>query len=189
MDIKHICIVCGKPAFLEGRCKSCILKKEIFNIKDFGLVICDLCGSFYSDRKWHEKEDIKDVIKEHIKKRIQAEAGARIKKIGIDFKTAGNRYITKVLVEGVLHGLQKKEEKNLIVTTKYIKCINCSKMLGGYYEAVIQVRGEDAEKIMEYIEKILPKDSVTRIEKRKEGYDIKLMNKGIAKKIARIFGR
>ncbi len=62
-------------------------------------------------------------------------------------------------------------------------CEDCSKKAGGYYEAIIQLRGEreQVEKYLEKIKKTISKDSfVSKIEEIHGGYDIYVGSKDVA---------
>jgi NMD protein affecting ribosome stability and mRNA decay len=67
------------------------------------------------------------------------------------------------------------------------KCENCIKISGGYYEAVLQARGEHTERISKKIMS-MAKESVVSVKQLKEGYDILLTDKKIAAKIATQLG-
>ena len=54
------------------------------------------------------------------------------------------------------------------------------KLSGGYYEAVIQVRGNDRDRILKYALRLLPKKAIINIETLNEGYNIKIMHKANA---------
>ncbi len=54
------------------------------------------------------------------------------------------------------------------------------KLSGGYYEAMIQVRGDNKEAILRKVHQIIPEKSITGIEQLKEGFNVKIMRKSNA---------
>ncbi len=171
------CIKCGKKAEIGNFCSSCFLGKEsLFEIKDFLLYVCD-CGSYY-DKVWRKADN--DIIKEQIGKRIKTKY--RLVKKEIALKSYGNRVAATIVCYGIVHAHKKKEERKITITIKKRKCDTCVKLLGRYYEAVLQIRGE-YNKIFNKIKSRLPKTA--RTEKTKHGYDIRFLKKSEAAKIAK----
>ena len=64
------------------------------------------------------------------------------------------------------------------------KCEDCIKISGNYHEAVIQVRGAAAEKIMKSVK--CPDNMLVRVESVKGGYDIRITDKKKANEIAQL---
>ena len=178
--INMFCIKCGKRAVIGNFCRNCFLaKEELFKIKDFSLPICD-CGSYY-DKIWQKPKDIDDIIRDQIKQRIRTKN--KITKDEIKIKKFGNKISATVICSGIIHSHKKNEEKRIIIILKRRKCDLCVKLLGGYYEAVLQIRG-DYNKIFDKAKKYLPETA--RIEKTKHGYDIRFLKKSDAAKIAKL---
>ena len=174
------CIKCGKEAVIGNFCKNCYLEREeLFDVKDFSLTICD-CGSYY-DKVWKKPKEIDDIIKEQIENRIKTKNRIVDKKILL--KKFGNRVSASVRCSGIIYSHRKKEEKRINIIIKKRKCDICTKLLGRYYEAVLQIRG-DYDKIFGRIKKYLPKTA--RVEKIKHGYDIRFLKKSDAAKISKI---
>ena len=164
------CIKCGKPAIAGNFCRQCFLEKErLFELDDFTTKICPNCGT-YADG------DIENQIKSMIKTKN------RINSCSVKTRTAGNRVLAKVTCAGIISPLKSlaTQEAKATVTVKKLKCENCIKLLGGYYEAIFQIRGPSTDRIMNKLRKFLPNDSIIDISKIKAGYDIKLSDKKIA---------
>jgi len=168
---KMFCIECGKTAAAGNFCDDCFLKKyALFSIRNFSLKACE-CGS-YLDAKW-EIESLEDIIKRKIKTENE------IKKIDINMKSVGNRVYAEITCTGFIHPSKKKktESKKIILTIKKNKCDYCSRLAGGYYEALVQIRGPKREAILERFIKSVPKKSIVSIKEDKLGFDIKIMTK------------
>ncbi len=164
------CIKCGKPAAAGNFCRQCFLEKEkMFELDNFTTNICPNCGT-YADG------DIENQIRSRIKTRN------KIKSCSVKTRSSGNRVLAKVTCDGIINPLKSSVSQcaNIIVTVKKLKCENCIKLLGGYYEAIFQVRGPNTDRIMNKLRKFLPNGSIVDMGRIKVGYDIKLSDKKIA---------
>jgi len=178
---EKICIVCGKKAEIGNFCKKCFLKRaELFRVKNFSIMICD-CGAYF-DKKWKKSNlKLEDLVKKIILDRIESKN--EIVEKSVDLKKVGNRFFATVKCKGKIRGIEKIEKKSVVVKFEKRKCEACSRLAGGYYEAVVQVRGNKKEEIM----KKLNLKGIVEIKKIKNGYDIKLLSKSEAKKLLRKF--
>jgi nonsense-mediated mRNA decay protein 3 len=179
------CIKCGKKANIGVFCDSCFLQQnELFKISNLKIFLCD-CGSYFGpSKKWQkwdrgEEELLKHLIKNHIK------TENKILKTDVKLKQIGNRYMVTVRCIGFVPPSKKEktEKKEIMIDVKRRKCENCSKILGGYYEAVLQVRGPKWETILREISE-KEKEDISLMEKTKNGYDVKFLKKNTADKIA-----
>jgi len=173
--MKQICIICGAEAFKENLCELHFLEKnKLFEIPEkLNLKYCTNCGAYY-DKKW-VKNDLENIIKSKIKTKN------RILRKEIDVKN--NHAI--VICKGYIKPSKKikEETKRVEIKIEKRKCDNCIKLLSGYYQAVFQIRGERKEKILKYLMNLLNQGDVI-LEKTKEGYDIKFIDKKKASKIS-----
>lgn len=171
------CVKCGKPAVADNLCEKCfLLSASLFEIKNFEAGFCRQCGNFH-------KGPIEDQIRSKIKSKH------KITKCDITTKRVGNRILVTVNCSGYIKPLKHivHGERKSIVIVKNRKCENCIKISGGYYEAVLQARGEHTERISKKIMS-MAKESVVSVKQLKEGYDILLTDKKIAAKIATQLG-
>lgn len=172
------CIKCGKDAKVGNFCERCFLESnELFDIDNSELYFCRGCSGYFLK---NEKVNIDDVVKKGIK------SENRIKKIQIKKKKIGNKIYVTVICSGYIKPCKKlkEEAKKILINIKKRMCDTCIKLSGGYYEAMIQVRGDNREKIFNIIKKLSSKALISSIEKAKLGYDIKFVSKKDATKIA-----
>lgn len=163
------CIKCGKKAVVDVFCEDCFLsQKKLFDLKDFSLSVCN-CGKYYKNG-WVKEENL---IEKEIERRLKVHGV--IKKKNIKLKRKGGYLIASVTCSGLIKPCKKmkKEARDIKIFIKKRKCDVCSKISGGYYESVLQIRGKNAEKILRRI----PIPKTARIEELKQGYDIKLLKK------------
>jgi NMD protein affecting ribosome stability and mRNA decay len=90
----------------------------------------------------------------------------------------------KITASGSLIPRTEKEEvHDISVKVVNSLCPECCKRSGGYYETIIQLRGNVSERILDIIGKET-RDTFYRVEKVKNGLDLYIGNENIAKKIA-----
>lgn len=165
------CIKCGKQAVVGNFCEACFIERQnLFDIKDFTLIYCDQCGI--------NDEQIKDAIKARVKSEYAPE-------IWIKMKIVGNKVHAKVHGEGKIEGIVKKQEKPALIILRKMMCDVHVKLAGGYYEAMIQARGPEKERILHKVQQIVPKKSIVDIIELKEGYNIKIVRKANAAAVAK----
>lgn len=172
------CVKCGLPAAAENLCERHFLERNnLFEIDSFSADFCRQCQNFH-----------KGPVEEQIRNAIRT----KHKITGCDIRTkrVGNRLLVSVACSGYIRPLKNRttEKKNSIVLIRNKKCGNCIKVSGGYYEAVLQARGERLERIMNKMGFFLPSEAVVSISKLKEGYDVRIMDKKIAAKAATRLG-
>jgi len=167
------CIKCGKTANVDNFCDDCFaLKHTLFETKSFTMFYCDLCGV--------KDDDIKDEIKRRIK------SDNNMDDVYVSLKTVGNKVHATVDCMGSIKGVKKHEKQQALIILRRKMCDMHVKLSGGYYEAMIQVRGEKKEEILRHLKKLLPMKSVVDVEQLKEGYNVKVMNKGTAGAAAKV---
>lgn len=169
------CIKCGNPAVAGNFCKKCFLKREkLFELDNFTVNICPACGNYSGG-----------TIENQIKNRVKTKN--TIRSCTVKTREYGNRIIAKVICTGIIRPLKSTvpEKKEITITKRRLKCNNCIKLLGGYYEAVLQLRGPNINRILNKVGKILPEIVVVSVDTLKEGYNIKLADKKIAAKVIR----
>jgi len=181
--MRRICILCGKPAEIDNFCCDCWLKtRELFNIEGFEIIACE-CGSYYYKGEWRRFENLDELIKQLVRSRI--ETGNEIVDVDVSLKKAGNVYTVTVRAKGYIKPCKKikEEEKTIRVRVRWRKCERCRKILSNYYEAVFQIRRcEIPQEIANMIS-----DYISKIEEQKNGFDIYLIDKKIAKKAVKRF--
>lgn len=168
------CIKCGRPAKIDNFCDACFLDSQgLFDVKNFSMEYCGLCGLN------------QDAIKEQVVGSLNTKNSISSTKVSI--KLVGNKAHATVTCSGSIRGLPKTETKNVMVIIRKKMCAMHVKLSGGYYEAVIQIRGKDKDNILKYATRLLPKKSISSIEKLNEGYNIKVLHKANAAAAVRGF--
>lgn len=172
-----ICIKCGRAAWRNSLCREHFAGgRKLLDVRNISAVACRKCGSIYYG-KWFRKPE--EAIFKMGEKMVSANAEAQI-----IFRTQGNRIHTRLTAVSKA-GVKKPEEQSFTVTLKRGLCADCVKVSGGYYEAVFQIRGTNAERILETVMKSVEERKVVGIQNVKNGYDVRVLTKDIGKRVSR----
>jgi nonsense-mediated mRNA decay protein 3 len=179
------CIKCGKTATVGNFCDDHFLEREeLFKINNISFYICDRCGA-YLDGEWKPIDNMDNVVAGMIEKNIKTKN--RITNVDIRLKPFGNKFTATVRCTGLIKPCKKPktEEKKIIVIMKKKKCDNCVKLLGNYYEAVVQMRGERKDQILDRIKKITNAKTIGSFKEVADGYDLYFIKKADANRIGK----
>jgi len=173
------CVECGKKGkTYNGLCIDCYIKMHSFFIipSQIEITFCRDCDAYKIGGEW-KKGDMQREIEEYIKNRIKA---------GLPYECEIKE--NKVTCIGKFEGRKIKEEKEVEIKEKYKLCPKCSLRKGGYFEAILQIRGKIAnekeieETIMRNVEE--KQSFVSKKEEVKGGIDYYIGSKKAAKKAA-----
>jgi NMD protein affecting ribosome stability and mRNA decay len=169
---KAFCFICGRSAtkFFAGYCAECLKeRKQLFEPpKRVIITICKMCKRVKFGKGWQEFDAAKH-IRMHSK--IHGEITEFIVK-----ETDDN---LDVSVTGRLpEGLSKAEHYVVELKKNYVTCSDDVRATGGYYEAVLQLRGNVTEHILKIVDKeIRNAGSFYTTEVLREGINLKIGSK------------
>lgn len=172
-----LCAACGKDAYRNSLCRDHFLQAHrLATIRDFSILLCRSCGSYY-DGKWRRAADAESSAAEAVKKREPSVEVFRVSR-------KANMVTVKVKITGKIAGMKKTEQADVKVLLRRSMCDVCVKASGGYYEAMIQLRGDEAEALLE---RALSAKEIIGVAKVRGGYDIKVMAKAEARRVVSSF--
>jgi nonsense-mediated mRNA decay protein 3 len=167
-----MCFQCGKrKARIEGLCEPCFLESQppLF-IKNLKLLNCRECGALYYG-SWRDIS-LEKVIEEYVPVE------------DFDYRVEQHDMVVTVSVVArqTFHEKQTHafvQQTQFTIHVKPSLCNQCSRMLSGYYQAVLQVRRQDRTLTEEeraladslVVSSLKEKDFISRIKERKEGTD------------------
>jgi len=178
------CFLCGKETekLIEGYCERCYNKEfQLIKVPEkIPFIICCKCNMIKHKNSWKEL-DTDDIIKENI------EILGKNVKINIE-----KNDIAHVYVKGFLKNSKKQKEEvhNVILKQNKTVCPFCSRRHGNYYEAILQLRGNISEEILDFVDEQIilaskkDKKAFYRVENIKNGFDFYIGSKSLADKIA-----
>lgn len=184
-----MCFVCGvRPAVIDGWCA------EDWNAQHgliklparFDIMLCSKCNRAKLSYKWQEW-NLADFLKS------KAKVSGRLDSFEVLEHNGKFTVIAKGMVE---RGVKPKtEEHAVIVKFNRVNCPDCSRAAGGYYEAIIQLRGQIPDSAFGFFEheaaKFLVKDARAfySVKEIREGLDIKMGSTNAANKMAELLKR
>lgn len=190
------CAECGSESEYTV-CGMCMIKRiEPLKVPAVvELTVCSICGAKRLDR-WKDVS-LEEAIDYEIEKNIFLHE--EVEPISYDFYSYGSDESGKYVFEfeGKIRDYTFSQQLFFEVRFHRISCDKCSRQAGGYYEAIIQIRAENRDLMRDELERIgeiignnvekqreNQRAFVTKIEERKEGVDIYIGDKRLAKKIA-----
>ncbi len=141
------CVECGREGDLIGAlCEKCYSEKRVgVTLPDHvDLTACAHCSKFLLDGTWSEIDSIRDAIQQAVELSLTPSKGVEVESVRISLDERDERNIeASVEVEVSAEGHTFKKSARTIVRLKGGSCKECSKQQGNYYEAVLQVRGDE----------------------------------------------
>lgn len=219
--MRRFCYKCGaleaeKSPLIQGLCQKCFAAEHrlIRVPKGVSTSICKRCSAYMSGNRW-QKPSGEDASYEAAQAAVRRDLRlAKSTHVGIQFvrpeesnaelsfeaSPAARDVIVDVHARGKIHELQTEpsvDSAQVLVKLRQTTCDVCSLIRAGYYEAILQIRGEEKlskSKISE-ITKILKKRVsdvgasndkvfVTKIEEKSEGVDFYVSSLSLARAMA-----
>jgi len=178
---KKFCFICGKQSTIEGLCEECWGKRhKLVELPEkLEFIQCPKCNLVKIRNNWVEP-DLGKIIRDSAKLHGKITAwGTSLQKDGYEITACGE-----------IEGIEKKETHKIRLHAIKNICPVCGRVLSGYYEAIIQVRGEHDGRTLEWLEREAERigrtDSMAFIRREtvKGGTDYFFGSKKAAKSIA-----
>ncbi|MFW5912306.1 MAG: NMD3-related protein [Candidatus Hadarchaeota archaeon] len=224
--LSKFCYECGalmeeKGPFIDGLCSDCFLKENALlkTPEDVALKICNTCGAYYMknsvfdierDPQAEYLEAAKEIVSSKIEVLQRNEAGTRY----VKFEDSENADVAfqaeyesadtiRVDLEARVRLTENQkdpliERREVPVKIKKTTCQVCSKRSHGYYEALLQIRGEDElseERLGEILERLRieflemrdrkREDYVSQVKRKHGGLNLYTSNSKLAKDMGR----
>ncbi|MCL2785701.1 MAG: NMD3-related protein [Methanomassiliicoccaceae archaeon] len=196
------CVKCGKEEeTFDGLCMECFLngKQLITAPHHVDLERCTSCEEFRTGGHWVSRT-LKRAVADAAIDSLSVIDGMTVKSAGASSKKQDDRnYLASVDVEGELKGVRVTAVAETAVRIKNTVCQKCSRQLGNYYEATIQIRSgmkelgdELRDETVRYVTSRVENLSlenrqffITRVEEVRGGVDILLSSISLAKALAK----
>ncbi len=199
------CPRCGRDTdiFYDNVCRQCFIgdKKLIECPEVIQARICPTCGSFFSKGKWQKKEDEGEAIIDCIKAAIKLDKKAGNIELVLSSKQLDySRYDVHIEANGEINGSKLDASLDAEVRISWETCDTCSRISGGYFEGIVQIRGDrrlpaqdELERCMEIAEGVAAKGAekgdrlafIPKTVKVEEGLDIYVGSIKLGKQICR----
>ncbi|MHC1566229.1 MAG: 60S ribosomal export protein NMD3 [Candidatus Syntropharchaeia archaeon] len=183
----RFCPKCGREdeRLYDGLCEECFGEEiTLFtHPKRIEIKICPSCGGSFH-RKWKRYEEgvFSSIIEDRIRMHEDAE-NVKIEISEIKHPMETKLFLTNVEIRASawIKGLQIQQKSQMEIFFKREMCKRCSRISGGYYEAIVQIRAENrfpsemectrSERIArEVLER--DEDFISKVKRLREGLDI-----------------
>lgn len=152
------CVRCGKEgSTYESLCTECFLANNRFTkVPDHvDLLQCYHCREFQLRGKW-QRLTLEEAAREAARGALEVRKGAEVTRVRQDIQAADDfNYHVKMHVLLEYSDLKIEEENSTIVRVKNGVCSRCSKIMGSYYESIIQIRGRERKLTEEQEERLV----------------------------------
>ena len=187
-----MCIKCGKPAESDANfCQKCLSDQyDLFRAESAKVRSCKTCGLYEIDKnkQWEKFKNDEEAALYIARKNIKS--AGEIKETDFKVHNKGNTYFVEITCTGLIFVpgskacVKKKETREISVNFKRLNCDICAKLSGNYYEALIQLRGDNADALLKNLKKLTEPKDIVKINSNRSGHDVSIMFK---KKATRIF--
>lgn len=144
------CPRCGKKTdeLFDSLCKACFIKQTRLIDADLkvSINVCKNCGGYFKGKgkeRTSIEEAVADSVKKEIRKRYEYGGGVEIKGLRKELKADENRASMFLVAKAEIKGVEIEERGEVEVILKRETCEGCSRIAGGYYEGIVQIRAEN----------------------------------------------
>ena len=171
------CPRCGKES--GGLCTDCYLELHPVKVNEFKVTACS-CGRYLHKGNWVRMEGM---IDDSVGRNLLIPDEITLQGVEIRHYIGEGR--VNLEIEIVARYKEKVIEMKLKPEVRVEKqqCIVCSRQASGYYEAILQVRVENHEGVLDN----LNPDFISKVERVRGGADIYLTSFRYAKQLGREF--
>ncbi|WP_456487695.1 60S ribosomal export protein NMD3 [Candidatus Alkanophaga liquidiphilum] len=184
------CAGCGKRSeeLYGGLCKECVLsifrvETDKIKLPDIEVRVCRHCGGFFKESG--ELADLQGIVRDAVGKKLKAAAkGMHAELRGVDVEIEELRgwgASAAVKLDVNFKGMNLQERRPLRIKFVRRTCKRCSRISGGYFESIVQVRADGrtpSDDELFRVEAIAYsalgdglKDFISKVEKKREGID------------------
>ena len=188
-----VCPGCGREVerfYNHNLCEECFLKSfALFTCPPvIKILICPVCGSYFTSGKWIESLDPKEAFFSEISRSIQVHPDASSVKLDFSEEEIDQaRYLAHISVSAVVSGVTVSATADTEIRIKKETCDVCSRIAGGYYAGILQLRADrrriserEVEECMQLADRVLNRFAakgdrfafVSKITELKEGVDL-----------------
>ncbi len=194
--LKKFCPRCAKDTdeLLEGVCADCYVKtKKFMDAPQIVSVLVCACGRSNEKKKWVQNASIEEMVERVVLSNLKKDKDTAVRIEYEPFAICGKtRVPVTVAAERQVSGrtVSKKAAVELVIVPQ--TCDVCSRVSGGYYEAILQIRGAKyrQEQMLALVKRMVAHYAdadkysfITQVLASKEGVDVYLGSSKVAQKI------
>jgi nonsense-mediated mRNA decay protein 3 len=200
--VARFCVNCGIDEsigvpIIDNLCLKCYTKlREVVKVsRSIEIHTCGRCGAILIEGRWYyptNSEEALEIVKKYIASEVRPGEDITIKNIHVDLLPT-NYSSAHIRIELLI-----KNRYNYVfdqdTEIKWIKqlCPTCFRRAGRSFEAVVQIRFIHLDKTIEMFKDTIMKvfqDQIVEVEDIDNGFDLKVVSPGVARKIADVAKR
>ena len=149
---RSFCPKCGKETetFFENLCESCfqagitlLEPNRIAEDVRASVHVCPRCGSFFKGNERTELEAVvEDAVRRAISKSHGPECPVKLVDVRIELDESARSAHVSLRVKAEIKGLEIAESAEFPILVRRAICVQCSRIAGGYYAAIVQIRAD-----------------------------------------------
>ncbi len=144
--VSMFCVQCGKekPIYKNGVCLQCYLKENTFTSGPsvIDITTCTHCGGYQYKHTW-VNESLAPFLKRILSHHFTISSELQNPHITTDCTLKHKTNKCTVTISGSINDQKIVETHPLTIRLKQTTCPICSRQRGGYYESILQIRGEE----------------------------------------------
>ncbi|MDO8726190.1 MAG: 60S ribosomal export protein NMD3 [Candidatus Methanoperedens sp.] len=145
--VRSFCPKCGKDAdvFYDNVCYQCFIgnKKLLGSPQIVYGRICPTCGSVFKKGKWQIGGKEEDTVNSFVKENLEINKDANSVELVLTPKQLDySRYRVHVDAKGEIKGAPIEAVFDTEVRISWETCDTCSRIAGGYFEGIVQIRAD-----------------------------------------------
>ena len=182
---RSFCPKCGKDAevFYENVCRECFLGNiKLLECPDVLYSrICSTCGSVFKKGRWSSREDESVLIMEVVKEALRTDRQAKHLELTISPKQIDySRYNVHVAARAEIKGAPVEESLDTQVRISWETCDTCSRISGGYFEGIVQIRADKRIPTKEELERCIQIAGEVAARSQEKGDRLAFISKTVA---------
>lgn len=144
---RSFCPKCGSNAdvFYDNVCRQCYIgNKTLLECPQvvYGR-ICPTCGSVFRKGRWQSGGAEEDIVISFVKEDLEINRDARSLELALSPKQLDySRYQVHIEAKGEIKGAPIDATLDTEVRISWETCDTCSRISGGYFEAIVQIRAD-----------------------------------------------
>lgn len=142
------CPKCGKQTdeFFDSLCEVCfrqgiaLLEPQELEVS---LSVCKNCGGYFKGKEQTSIEVVvEDLVRRAIRKKYGSECVVEITELRTEIEEDARRARVFLAAKTGIKGVEIEERDEIAVILKRETCERCSRIAGGYYAGIVQIRAE-----------------------------------------------
>jgi len=204
---RRFCVKCGAleapdNPIVDGLCLKCLTEERpLFEVKSKRkLVVCPVCSSYLVDNSWVKGTgDVEETIRmlahrmvEEGLRPVPPAEGAELLSVEV-VRRRGGKYFAEVTAEVIVKGAKTVQTLTVPLDVEKKPCPKCLMKSGKDYDAVLQIRSESGRVTLEELRtagelfaKAGSGEDVVELVDQKNGLDVLLVSKEVAKRAAQL---